>query len=275
MLQQREDVREHYQSKFRHVLVDEYQDVNHAQYMLTKLLSDRTRNLCVVGDDDQGIYSWRGADVNIILDFERDYPQAKIVKLEQNYRSTKHILDAAYNVVRNNRGRKDKRLWTDKEHGEEIRLYEAMNEQEEGVFVATTIVDEHKQKRRRLSDFAVLYRTNAQSRVLEEVFINYKIPYKIIGGLRFYERREIKDVMAYLRLVHNPYDSVSLRRVINVPARGIGTGTWQKIEERATITNVSLWDVIGDLSGVEGVRPSTRKAVQQFATLIAFPARQA
>ena len=216
------------------------------------------------------IYSWRGADVSIILAFERDYPQARIVKLEQNYRSTKNILDAAYNVVRNNRGRKDKRLWTENVHGEEISLHEAMNEQEEAVFVASTVHEDRIARKRRLSDFAVLYRTNAQSRVMEEVFINYKIPYKIVGGVRFYERREVKDMLSYLRLVHNPYDSVALRRVINVPTRGIGTGTWQKIEERATITNKALWDVVsGELAGIDGVRPTTRKSVQSFVTLIA------
>ncbi len=270
LLEQREDVRAHYQDKFRYVLVDEFQDVNHAQYMLTRLLSDKHQNLCVVGDDDQSIYGWRGADVSIILAFERDYSGARTVKLEQNYRSTKNILDAAYHVVRNNRGRKDKRLWTENIRGEEISLHEAMNEQEEAVFVATTVQEEMATRQWRLSDFAVLYRTNAQSRVLEEVFINYKIPYKIIGGVKFYERREIKDMLAYLRLVHNPYDSVSLRRVINVPARGIGTGTWQKIEERAAMQSATLWDVLGDLSGIEGVRPSTRKAVQGFVTLIAY-----
>ncbi len=216
------------------------------------------------------IYAWRGADVNIILAFERDYPEAKIIKLEQNYRSTQNILDAAYHVVRNNRGRKDKRLWTENIAGEEIALHEAMNEQEEAVFVANTIREERATRKRSLKEFAILYRTNAQSRVFEEVFINFNIPYKIVGGVRFYERREVKDMIAYLRLVHNPYDSVSLRRVINVPARGIGAGTYQKIEQRADQTKTTIWDVISDLSGVEGVRPSTRKAVQSFATLIAY-----
>ena len=270
VLQEREDVRDYYQNKFRYVLVDEYQDVNHAQYMLTKILSDRNRNLCVVGDDDQSIYGWRGADVEIILRFERDYPEAKIIKLEQNYRSTQIILDAANHVVKNNKGRKEKRLWTENIAGEEIALFEAMNEQEEGVFLATTIQNEMEQKARKYSDFAVLYRTNAQSRVLEEVFINYKIPYKIVGGVRFYERREIKDIMAYVRLVHNPFDSVALRRVINVPARGIGTTTWQRIEERAQIKNLSLWDVVtGEIDTIEGIKPTTKKAVQAFVALIA------
>ena len=269
LLEQREDVREAYQKKFRYVLVDEYQDVNHAQYRLTQILSDANRNICVVGDDDQSVYGWRGADVKIILRFERDYPEARVVKLEQNYRSTQTILDAAYHVVRNNRSRKEKRLWTENEAGDSIRVFEAMNEQEEAVYIATTIKGAVEKKKRHRSDFAVLYRTNAQSRVLEEVFINYQIPYKIVGGVRFYERREIKDLLAYLRLVYNPYDSVSLRRVINVPARGIGTGTWQKIEERAQITNESLWNTVSDLSQIEGVKASTRKAVEAFVTLIA------
>lgn len=218
------------------------------------------------------IYSWRGADVSIILEFERDYPEAKIIKLEQNYRSTQNILDAAYNVVRNNRGRKDKKLWTENHAGEEINLYEALNEQEEAVFVANTVTKEIKSKQtpRNYSDFAVLYRTNAQSRALEEVLINYRIPYKIIGGVRFYERREIKDIMAYLRLVYNPYDSVSLRRVINVPTRGIGTGTWQKIEQKAMEQNISLWDAVSNAGEIEGVKGTARKGVEAFVALIAY-----
>jgi DNA helicase-2/ATP-dependent DNA helicase PcrA len=269
MLQEREDVREYYQNKFRYAMVDEFQDVNHAQYMLVKYLSDKYQNLCVVGDDDQSIYGWRGADVQLILRFERDYPDANIIKLEQNYRSTQNILNAAYNVVRNNRGRKDKRLWTENIAGEEISLFEAINEQEEGVFIANTLLTETRAKKRRFQDFAVLYRTNAQSRVLEEVFINYRIPYKIVGGVKFYERREIKDILSYLRLIYNPYDSVALRRVINVPARGIGTTTWQKIENKATVTGASLWDIVSDIASIEGVKPSTKKAIESFVALIA------
>jgi DNA helicase-2/ATP-dependent DNA helicase PcrA len=269
ILREREDDREYYQNKFRHVLVDEYQDTNHAQYMLTRLLSQGTGNLCVVGDDDQSIYSWRGADVGFILEFERDNPQAKIVKLEQNYRSTQTILDAAYHVVRNNKGRKDKRLWTENATGDGVHLHEAMNEQEEGVYIAETIRERKAQTARNWRDFAILYRTNAQSRALEEVFINFRVPYRIIGGVRFYERKEIKDIMSYVRLVHNPYDSVSLRRVINVPARGIGAGTWVKIEEQAAMHGVTLWDIVTDLKVVEGVKATTRKEVEKFAALIA------
>jgi DNA helicase-2/ATP-dependent DNA helicase PcrA len=268
MLQEREDVRGYYQNKFRYSLVDEYQDVNQAQYTLTQLLSHGTRNLCIVGDDDQSVYSWRGADVEIILNFERDYPEASIVKLEQNYRSTKKILDAAYSVVKNNRGRKEKRLWTENDDGEAVALYEAMNEQEEAVFLANSLRELTENEGRRLSDVAVLYRTNAQSRALEEVFINYRIPYQIIGGLRFYERREIKDLMAYLRLIHNPFDSVSLRRVINVPARGIGAGTWAKIEELGQQRGVALWDIVTDPAAL-GLKPTLVKAVQSFTALIA------
>ncbi|MDX1935307.1 MAG: DNA helicase PcrA [Capsulimonadales bacterium] len=270
LLEQREDVREHYQRKFRYVLVDEYQDVNHAQYRLTRLLSGGFENLCIVGDDDQSVYGWRGADVEIILSFERDYPEAKIVKLEQNYRSTKNILDTAYHVVRNNRNRADKRLRTDNPQGEEITLHEAANEQEEGVFIAGVVQDAVRKGQRRYGDFAVLYRTNAQSRVLEEMLINYRIPYRIVGGLKFYERKEIKDILAYLRLVHNPYDSVSLRRVINVPTRGIGAGTLAKVEERANFMNVTLWDVVADLGQIEGLKPTTKKAVEAFVALIAY-----
>ncbi|MBC8140203.1 MAG: UvrD-helicase domain-containing protein [Armatimonadetes bacterium] len=215
------------------------------------------------------VYSWRGADVSIILRFDRDFKDAKVIKLEQNYRSTQTILDAAYNVVRNNRGRKDKKLWTENPAGDQIHLFEAMNEQEEAVFVADKVLAATQTKQRELSDFAILYRTNAQSRTLEEVLNNYRVPYKIIGGVRFYERREIKDLVCYLRLVQNPFDSVSLRRVINVPARGIGAGTWQKMELKAQVENLSLWEVVADLSSIEGIRASTRKAMESFVALIA------
>lgn len=267
MLQQREDIRERYQSKFRYVLVDEYQDVNHAQYKLTQLLSGKFNNICVVGDEDQGVYGWRGADIQIILNFEEDYKDAVVIKLEQNYRSTKTILDAAYDVISKNKGRKDKKLWTENEEGEAVRLFEAINEQEEAVYLAT-VIREALEGGRKLSDFAVLYRTNAQSRVLEEVFINYRLPYRIIGGLRFYERKEIKDLIAYLRLINNPYDGISLKRIINVPARGIGATTWAKLEALALEKERTLWEVLADLDAL-GLKPSLRKAVEGFVTLIA------
>ncbi len=268
MLQQREDVLEYYQNKFKYVLIDEYQDVNMSQYKLTQLLSDGTRNICIVGDDDQSVYGWRGADIEIILGFEADYPDAKTIKLEQNYRSTKTILETAYSVVSRNRGRKDKKLWTENPDGEAVLVWEAINEQEEAVYVAQTIREALDEGTRRLSDFAILYRTNAQSRVLEEVFINYRIPYQIVGGLRFYERREIKDLMAYLRLIHNPFDSVSLKRIVNVPARGIGATSWAKLEDSAQKRGVAVWDAIADLDGLDR-KPSIRKAILGFTALVA------
>ncbi|MBB6051057.1 DNA helicase PcrA [Armatimonas rosea] len=267
MLQQREDVRERYQSKFRYVLVDEYQDVNHAQYKLTQLLSGGKNNLCVVGDEDQGVYGWRGADIQIILNFESDYQDAQVIKLEQNYRSTKTILDTAYDVISKNRGRKDKKLWTDNGDGEAIRLLEAINEQEEAVYVATVIREAVEAGERRLSDFAILYRTNAQSRMLEEIFINHRIPYTIIGGVRFYERKEIKDLLAYLKVIHNPFDSISLKRIVNVPARGIGAGTWAKLEERALALNCTIWEALADINAL-GLKPSLKKAVESFVALL-------
>jgi DNA helicase II / ATP-dependent DNA helicase PcrA len=213
------------------------------------------------------VYGWRGADIEIILGFESDYPDAKIIKLEQNYRSTKTILEAAYAVVSRNRGRKDKKLWTQNPDGEAVLVWEAMNEQEEAVYVAQVVREALEEGTRRYSDFAILYRTNAQSRVLEEVFINYRIPYQIVGGVRFYERREIKDLMAYLRLIHNPFDSVSLKRIVNVPTRGIGATSWARIEETAQRRGVSLWDAIADLEGID-LKPSIRKAIQGFTALI-------
>ena len=268
MLQQREDVRQHYQNKFRYVMVDEYQDVNYAQYTLTRLLSDGTRNLCIVGDDDQSVYGWRGADIEIILSFKDDYKDAKVIKLEQNYRSTKNILETAYHVVRNNTNRADKKLWTDNSQGDEINIYEAQNEVWEGDFVVNTIREQVKKGKRQYRDFAILYRTNAQSRALEEVINGYNLPYRIIGGLKFYERKEIKDILSYLRLVHTPYDSVALNRVINVPTRGIGDVTWQKVQDAANFRNVALWEVVSDLSQIDRIAATTRKKIADFVTLI-------
>ena len=213
------------------------------------------------------IYAWRGADIQIILDFEKDYPDAKIIKLEQNYRSTKTILDTSYDVISKNKGRKDKKLWTDNNEGEAIRLLEAINEQEEAVYVATVIREAVDSGERKLSDYAVLYRTNAQSRMLEEVFINHRIPYTIIGGVRFYERKEIKDLIAYLKVIHNPFDGISLKRIINVPARGIGAGTWAKVEERATTLGCTIWEALADIEAL-GLKPSLKKAVESFVTLL-------
>jgi len=222
-----------YQEKFRHLLVDEFQDINYAQYRFVQMLAQRHRNLAVVGDDDQSIYGWRGADMRIILRFERDYPEAKVVKLEQNYRSTPNILDAAYHVISRNLSRKEKRLWTQKDSGAPIAVYQAADEHQEAIFIANTIEELMQTERRRHSDFAVLYRINAQSRVFEKIFISLGIPYRIIGGMRFYERKEIKDILCYLRVIVNPFDSVSLRRIVNTPPRGIGDVTLRQLESIA------------------------------------------
>src|SRR5215217_3103498 len=223
-----EQTRNYYAHKFRFVMVDEYQDTNRPQYLLIKRLSEQYRNLAVVGDPDQSIYKWRGADLKNILDFERDFPEAKVVKLEQNYRSTQVILDAASAVISQNRNRKDKRLWTDQKGGARIVYFRGNDELEEADFITRAI------KQTRSSDVdwmvAVLYRTNAQSRAIEDSLMREAIPYKIIGGVRFYERKEIKDALAYLKLIINPHDDVSLRRVINVPARGIGKGVMDSLQ---------------------------------------------
>src|SRR6187549_765904 len=223
-----EQVRHHYAQKFRYVMVDEYQDTNRPQYLLIKRLSEQYRNLAVVGDPDQSIYKWRGADLKNILDFEHDFPEAAVVKLEQNYRSTQVILDAATAVISQNRNRKEKRLWTDRLGGEPIVYVRAGDEIEEADYITRAI------RETRLLDnsamTAILYRTNAQSRAIEDALMREAIAYKIIGGVRFYERKEIKDVLAYLRLVMNPHDDVSLRRVINVPARGIGKGVMDSLD---------------------------------------------
>jgi DNA helicase-2/ATP-dependent DNA helicase PcrA len=220
--------REYYSRKFRYVLVDEYQDTNRPQYLLIQRLSSAHRNLCVVGDPDQSIYRWRGADLRNILDFERDFPDARIVKLEQNYRSTQVILDAASAVIRVNRNRKDKALWTDQKGGEQILYVRAGDEIEEADFITRSIRDAHRRDAKRM--VAVLYRTNAQSRAIEDALMREAVPYRIIGGVRFYERKEIKDALAYLRLIINPHDDVSFRRVVNVPARGVGKSVLDGLE---------------------------------------------
>lgn len=240
LFQQVPEVLDFYQKKFQYIHVDEYQDTNHVQYVLVKLLAGKHRNLCVVGDSDQSIYKFRGADITNILSFERDYPDAHVVKLEQNYRSTKTILSAANEVIAHNQGRKPKALWTKNDEGAPVQLFEADNEHDEAYFVADTIVKEHREGRP-YDDFAVLYRTNAQSRVVEEVFLKSNIPYQMVGGLKFYDRKEIKDVLAYLRLVVNPDDDLSLGRVINVPKRGIGQATLDKIAAYAEQHHLSLF----------------------------------
>lgn len=223
---------EKYQSIFRYIMVDEYQDTNHAQYMLVKLLAEKYRNICVVGDDWQGIYSWRGANIQNILTFERDYPEAKVIKLEQNYRSTQVILDAAYGVISQNINRKDKQIWTENKEGHLLVSYEAPDEKGEAEFIVSEIKKYGRSGGYRLNDFVVLYRTNAQSRIIEESMLKASLPYRIIGGVRFYQRKEIKDILAYLKLVQNFSDEISLERIINEPKRNIGEVTvnnWIKI----------------------------------------------
>ena len=269
LLSERQDVLERLQDRFRYILVDEYQDVNYVQYLLLKMLAEKHRNICVVGDDDQSIYLFRGADVELILKFETDYPEARVLKLEQNYRSTQTILDAAHSVISNNVNRKEKRLWTEKDRGEPLVLREAENEQEEAVWIVQRIREDRLRKNRRLSHYTILYRTNAQSRALEEVFVNWNTPYRIIGGLRFYERKEIKDVLAYLRAVNSPQDGVSLLRIINVPARGIGATTVLALEQETNRTGKTLWDVLQNIDEMKSLQARTRKRLSEFVSLIA------
>ena len=258
-------VLESYRDRFHYVMVDEYQDTNYAQYMLVKLLTDKSRNLCVVGDDDQSIYGWRGADIRNILDFEKDYPAAKVIKLEQNYRSTATILDAANQVIAHNTGRKEKALWTEAGAGETIKLYCAGDEREEAAWVADRIrkMNRHGEEYGRM---AVLYRTNAQSRVLEEMLMRAGIPYKVFGGLRFYDRKEVRDVIAYLRVIANPTDDVSLRRIINVPKRAIGDATIAELVRHAQEQEMPLFSALTDLPSSLSSRP--RKCVGDFFTMM-------
>lgn len=245
------EVLEFYQNKFRYIHVDEYQDTNRAQYMLCKLLAAGHQNLCVVGDSDQSIYRWRGADITNILNFEKDYPNAKTILLEQNYRSTSNILDAANSVIKNNLGRRAKNLWTDQSGGEKITVYQGDSEHEEGYFVAREIRN-NRQAGRRFDAHAILYRTNAQSRVMEEILIKSEIPYQIVGGIKFYDRKEIKDILAYLRLISNPDDDISLLRIINEPKRGLGDTTMAKVQAEAQQQGVSIFRFLNEGDGLLG-----------------------
>ena len=246
LLSENKDIREKYQEKFQYIMVDEYQDTNNAQYMLISLLAGKYRNLCVVGDDDQSIYKFRGANIRNILDFEVEFPEVKTIKLEQNYRSTSNILNAANAVIANNNERKGKNLWTDRGDGDKITLYTAANEHEEGEYIAKNI-ERMANSDVPYSDFAVLYRINAQSRVIEEMLMRRGIPYHIHGGHRFYDHKEIKDIIAYLRLIYNPADDVSLRRIINEPKRGIGKTTVDKAQKIADTNNIPLFRVFCDI----------------------------
>jgi len=259
---------EKWQGRFHHVLVDEYQDTNKVQYVLVQLLAEKHRNLCVVGDDDQSIYRFRGADVRNILSFEHDFPEARIVKLEQNYRSTQHILDAAYNVIRSVSDRAEKKLWTDAGPGRKVMLAQVYDEQEEAEAVALEVRRLTTQEEYSLNDIAVEYRTNAQSRALEELLVRQNIPYKLIGGVRFYERKEIKDALAYLRLVFNPADVVAFRRIVNVPRRKIGDKTVAVIEAAAATRGLSVSDVIADPRSLPGITPAAAAALEEFRDLV-------
>ena len=266
LLVEQPPVLEYYQNRFDYILVDEYQDTNRAQYELVRLLTGKKRNLCVVGDDDQSIYGWRGADIRNILDFEKDFPDAKVVKLEQNYRSTGNILDAANQVIAHNQGRKEKALWTQAGEGEKIALYHALDERDEAAFIAamTRKLIAHGA---RAGDVAVLYRTNAQSRVLEEAFVRGGIPYHVYGGQKFYERREVKDLIAYMRALVNPDDDVSLRRIINEPKRGIGETTVEALQSYASGAEMSLMSAVLDVENAPlSARP--KKLIGEFAELM-------
>lgn len=257
----------YYQKRFLHILVDEYQDTNLAQYELVRMMAAKHRNLCVVGDDDQSIYAFRGADIRNILEFEQDFPDATVIRLEQNYRSTKTILNAANDVIDNNFARKKKRLWTDNGEGEKINLVTLEDEGQEAYFIAQEINNRIFRDNLNYKDFAVLYRTNAQSRVLEEAMVRMRLPYKIIGGLRFYQRKEIKDILAYLRVIANPSDDVSLLRIINVPKRGIGTTTVDRLKAAAEERNQSIFDIIMDGKGLS-ISSGTLNKLQAFLLMM-------
>lgn len=268
LLQENKEVREKYQDRFDYLLVDEYQDTNHAQYLLTKFLAAKHRNICVVGDADQSIYGWRGADIQNILDFEKDYPDAKVIKLEQNYRSTQIILDAANAVIENNTGRKPKNLWTENKSGADIIYFQAVDERDEARFVIEQLQNLQRTENKKLGDMAILYRTNTQSRIFEEMLIKSGISYNMVGGLKFYERKEIKDIIAYLRVIFNPADSLSLLRIINVPKRGIGDASLAKIQAYAAANNVSLFEAVSNAEAIDGLSSRFVSKLDDLAGII-------
>ncbi|MGX7776818.1 DNA helicase PcrA [Streptococcus pluranimalium] len=267
LFDQNPDVLAYYQQRFQYIHVDEYQDTNHAQYQLVKLIASRFKNICVVGDADQSIYGWRGADMQNILDFEKDYPQAKVVLLEENYRSTKKILQAANEVINNNRNRRPKKLWTQNADGDQLVYYRANNEQDEAVFVASTISNMAREMGKNFKDFAVLYRTNAQSRTIEEALLKSNIPYTMVGGTKFYSRKEIRDVISYLNVIANTADNISYERIVNEPKRGVGPGTLEKIRTFANTQNMSLLDASEQIM-LSGVKGKAAQAVWDLANLL-------
>lgn len=276
LFKENEDALQFYQRKFHYIHVDEYQDTNHAQYTLVNLLADRFKNLCVVGDADQSIYGWRGANMQNILDFEKDYPDAAVILLEQNYRSTQTILNAANQVIKNNRNRPDKNLWTENRAGEKITYYRGDSERDEARFIVNEMQKQIADKGRKFGDFAVLYRTNAQSRVIEEMLLKANVPYTMVGGRKFYDRKEIRDILAYLSAIANPSDSLSLERIINVPKRGIGATSVEKLREFASLHEWSLLEAamnvdLANISGKAGKElGSFGMMMDQFAQMIPY-----
>ncbi|CAM2744126.1 DNA helicase PcrA [Hathewaya histolytica] len=268
LFKQHEDVLEFYQRKFKYILVDEYQDTNEAQYELVKLLAKAHDNICVVGDDDQCIYEWRGANIKNILGFEKDFPSAKVVKLEKNYRSKGTILDAANSVIKNNAQRKNKVLKSTKDGGEKVRLYRAFTDRDEASFIVNEIKKIKSSTDKSYKDFAILYRMNSQSRIFEEALRREGVPYRILGGLKFYDRKEIKDIMAYLKLINNPLDDVSLQRIINVPKRSIGDTTVSKVLEFSTSTGECLYSTLLDAGFVPGLTARNVTCISKFTSLI-------
>lgn len=267
LFDQNPDVLAHYQQRYQYIHVDEYQDTNHAQYQLVKLLASRFQNICVVGDADQSIYGWRGADMQNILDFEKDYPQAKVVLLEENYRSTKTILQAANDVIKHNQNRRDKKLWTQNSSGEPIVYYRANDEREEAVFIASMVSSMCMERGKSFKDFAVLYRTNAQSRTIEEAFLKSNIPYTMVGGTKFYSRKEIRDVISYLNIVANPSDNLSFERIVNEPKRGVGPGTLEKLRVFAYDQGMSLLEASSHLF-LSPLKGKAAQAIMDLASLL-------
>ncbi|MBV4426033.1 DNA helicase PcrA [Clostridium tyrobutyricum] len=268
LFKENSDVLEFYQRKFQYIMIDEYQDTNKSQYELVELLAKSHKNICVVGDDDQCIYEWRGADIRNILDFEKDYPNTKVIKLEQNYRSKANILKAANDIISNNSERKTKVLRTENDNGDKIKLYRAYSDIDEGMYVSNQIKKICREQNKHYRDFAILYRTNAQSRVFEDVFMKSNIPYRIVGGLKFYDRKEIKDIMSYLKFINNPLDDVSLRRIINEPKRSIGNTTVDKVQNFAASMDECMYSVLLDIDEVLSLPKRSVSSIKKFVSLI-------
>ncbi|MBV4419910.1 DNA helicase PcrA [Clostridium tyrobutyricum] len=268
LFKENSDVLEFYQRKFQYIMIDEYQDTNKSQYELVALLAKSHKNICVVGDDDQCIYEWRGADIRNILDFEKDYPNTKVIKLEQNYRSKANILKAANDIISNNSERKTKVLRTENDNGDKIKLYRAYSDIDEGKYISSQIKKICREQNKHYRDFAILYRTNAQSRVFEDVFMKSNIPYRIVGGLKFYDRKEIKDIMSYLKFINNPLDDVSLRRIINEPKRSIGNTTVDKVQSFAVSMDECMYSVLLDIDEVLSLSKRSISSIKKFVSLI-------